>query len=894
MRNVWRKGILALGVAQAILLLAGVSSTPAAFEPDRFAIESASASLSTPQAGAHADVTVSFEFALSEGEPYGLARDIEVSLPPGVIGNPQGIPRCSVLQLGNTVDESACPLDSQVGVTLIRLGGINSGTFVEPLYNMPAPGGDVVARLGFFAGPYPAVLSVRVDPIRYGLVATIEGAPSGATLIGASTTLWGVPADPSHDAQRLTPQEALNGKAPPGGRKATLPPAPFMSNPTSCVTPRSLTVTATTYELPAAPVSRTAPFPAIVGCGKLSFEPEFALTATNPEASAPTGVDVDLRIPQDETPQGRATSALRSAEVTLPPGLTINPAAGDGLVGCSSAEVGFETARPPACPDAAKLGSAELEVPALERVLHGSIYQRTPEPGHLFRFWLVTDELGVRLKLPAEIEADPVTGQLRTIFDGIASLGGNPQVPVSDIRLHFSGGPRAPLATPPGCGTFQTHYVFTPWSGNGPTRGDAPLTIGAGCGKGGFSPRLLAGTEDPFAGRFSPFTLELTRADGEANPSGLEVTLPPGLLGKLAGIPVCPDSAAPTGACPPASQVGTVATASGVGTSPLWIPQPGKEPTAVYLAGPYRAAPYSLVIRVPAQAGPFDLGTVVVRAGIYISPETAQITVKSDPLPQILQGVPIAYRAIHVDVSRRDFTLNPTDCSAKRIEATVVATSGDVATPTAGFQATNCAKLGFRPSLKLSLRGGTRRTQHPALKSVLTFPKKGEFANVAKASVTLPHSVILDPNHVGRPCTRPRFAAEDCPKISILGRAKAWTPLLDRPLEGNVYFRSNGGVRELPDIVADLRGQIRFELVGAVDSASSKTNARIRTTFFAVPDAPVTRFQLELKGGSQGLLVNSTNLCARPLTAAINLQAQNGRLLRSQPKIASSCGRKRR
>jgi hypothetical protein len=880
-------------VALAVVALCAPAFAGAA-EFDKYAVESVSASLSTTQAGAHADVTLSFELTQKEGAPYALTRDIAIDVPPGVTGNPQSIPRCSVSQLGNEPAESECPTSSQVGVSEITLGGDVSGTFIEPVYNMDPPlNSDVVARLGLFAGPYPVLINVRVDPVDYGLVATMEGAPAAAGVVAASTTLWGVPAAKVHDLLRLTPEEASKNEMPVEGRPAGLPEAPFMSNPTSCVTERQISATATSYQVPDAPSTKTAPFPAITGCGVLNFEPTFTAVPTNPEAAAPTGLDAELIIPQDETPQGKATSALKSATVTLPEGFTVNPSAADGLAACSASEVGFGTAAPPQCPEAAKIGNAEIDVPALERVLEGAVYQRTPEPGHLFRFWLVTDELGVRLKLPAEIEANPITGQLRTVFNGIPSLGGNPQVPVESLKFHIFGGPRAPLATPASCGTYQTHYEFTPWSGRPPRVGDTPMQIVNGCGKGGFSPRLSAGMLSLRAGAFSPFVMTLTRSDGEANPQSLSVTLPQGLLAKLGGVPLCPDADAATGACPASSQVGSLAAATGVGGAPLWIPQPGKAPTAVYLAGPYKGAPYSIVAKVPAQAGPFDLGTVVNRAGIYVDPETAVATIKTDPLPQILEGVPVLYRTIQVAVDRPEFTLNPTDCSGKEIKATVVASNGAAATPAAPYKATNCASLAYSPKLRLSFKGSTKRSGNPAVKAVLTQPA-GQ-ANTAAATVILPPSQFIDQAHINNPCTRVQFNADACPKASILGTAEAKTPLLDQPLKGPVYFRSNGGARELPDVVADLHGPIHVTLVGFVDAVPKKGTeiSRVRTRFANVPDAPVTRFTMNLFGGKRGLIENSDNLCRARRVAKVRLAAQNGRVRNQAVAISTGCKRTR-
>jgi hypothetical protein len=873
------------GLALAVAMI-GAPSTALGVA---YELESVSASLSSTQAGAHADFTTTFTLAEEGGEPAGLTRDIEVRLPPGMIGNPQGIRTCSTAEFGSAVAESECPIASQVGVAEVTLGGLNAGTFREAIYNMEPPGGEVVARLGFFAGPFPMIINVKVDPRDYSLVAKLEGAPAAASVISSSTTLWGVPAAAIHDPDRITPLEALNQSGPPGGRPAGVPAAPFMTNPTSCGPAGQITITATSYQFPDAPSTRSAPFPAIHGCEIVKFDPAFSLTATNPEAAAPTGIDAELRIPQDETPHGRGTAALKSAIVTLPSGFTINPAAGDGLASCGAAEVGFETARPSACPDAAKIGSAEIEVPALERVLQGSVYQRTPEPGELFRFWLVADELGVHLKLPAKIEANPLTGQLRTVFAGIPALGGNPQVPVESLKLHIFGGPRAPVATPAACGSYQTHYEFFPWSGNPPAVGNTATQIVTGCNKGGFSPGFEAGTRNSFAGHFSPFSLDLTRQDGEANPATLAVTLPQGLLAKLGGVPLCPEAATASGNCPGTSQIGSVAASAGVGGAPLWIPQPGKAPTAVYLAGPYRGGPYSVIVRVPAQAGPFDLGTVVTRAAIHVDPETTQASIVSDPLPQILEGVPIAYRRLHVDIDRPKFTINPTDCSAKTIEARVTATTGAVASPSAGFQATNCAKLAYTPRLTMRLRGNMKRTQNPALRVTLTQP--GGQANTARAVAVLPSSQFIDQSHINNPCTRVQFRASQCPSASILGRVRAFTPLLDQPLEGPVIFRSNGGARELPDMVADLHGAIDVTLVGFIDSVHRKGSdrSRVRTIFASVPDAPVTKFTMNLFGGKKGLLENSVNLCKAKHRVTVKLKGQNGKLANSNPLLQTRC-----
>jgi hypothetical protein len=885
--------------ALTVTALAIFTAAAAASEFDKYGLKSASTSLSSTQAGEHADLTVAFELTKQEsGEharrPYAYTRDVEVKLPPGIVGNPQakGLSSCSVGQLGNLPAESECPRASQVGVTEISVTEENfAATLLEPVYNMASPGGDIVARIGFFASGYPALINVQIDPVDYSLVATMKGAPAAAGLVAASFTLWGVPSASSHDDERMTPLEARGQQSPPP--RSVEPAAPFMTNPTDCTMSRQVTVTARSYQLPDNPSTITAPLEDITGCGKISFNPSFTAVPTDPEAAAPTGLDAELVIPQDETPVGRGTSTLKGAVVTLPAGLAINPSAGDGLGACSPEQVGYGKSEPSHCPDSAKIGSVEIEAPALADTLHGSVYQRTPEPGHLFGFWLVTDEQGVHLKLPAEIEADPLTGQLTTVFAGIPALGGNPQFPISDLKLDVFGGPRAPLATPASCGTYQTHYSFTPWSGKPPSEGDTPMQITSDCNKGGFAPGLSAGTRSLEAGSFSPFVFTLTRADGEANPQEISLTLPEGLLAKLGGVPLCPEAAVSTGGCPAASRVGSVAAAVGVGSEPLWIPQPGRSPTAVYLAGPYKGAPYSVVSVVPAQAGPFDLGTVVNRAGIFINPSTAQATIKTDPLPQILQGVPVSYRTIQVEVDRPDFTLNPTGCTRRETETEITASNGATAHPSDAFKAINCDKLAYSPRLRLIFAGSSKRTGNPAVKAVLT--QKRRQANTKAAVVLLPASEFIDNSHISTPCTRVQFDAEKCPKGSILGHAKAFTPLLDQPLQGPVYFRSNGGERELPDLVADLHGPIHVVLVGFIDSVKTgRESSRVRTRFLNVPDAPVTRFTMSLYGGKRGLIENSVNLCKHPRTAESILKAQNGAVRTTSQRIEMRCGKGRR
>ncbi len=881
----------AVAVLALVALMAGVS--PASSAPEDYGIADSSVNLSTNLAGDHPDLFLNFELktdpaspedATGLHEPYARTRDLTIELPPGFMGNPNAVGQCSPEQFSNAfTGGEGCPIGSQVGYVELHLYTFFS-TLIEPIYNLTPPGEETVARLGFYAATLPNYIDVGVrSESDYGLTATLQGVPANEKLVAANTVLWGVPADSSHNNLRLTPREAFpEFRRNSPLRSSGVEPAPFFTNPTSCASSQPVNISSDSYQLPdMIATAEPAPLlPAIVGCGSIDFEPSFSLAPTSEAAASPAGLDATLTIPQNEAPAGRATSQLRSATVKVPTGVSISPNAADGLEACSSSQVHYREDRATDCPPGAQIGTAEFDVPALSRILKGTVYQRTPEPGHLFRIWLVADELGVHVKIPGEILVDRATGQITSVFVD------TPQVPVETLKLQFKGGPRGVVITPRTCGTYFTRWEFGPWSGAAPAVGQSPFTIDENCNTGGFRPVLKAGSTNATAGSLTHFTLDLTREDGEQNVGSVEVSLPDGLLAKPKGIPLCEGDAAVDGSCPSGSRVGFTSVAAGAGSNPLWIPQPGKEPTSIFLSGPYRGAPYSLVIRVPAQAGPFDLGTVVTRAAISVDPTSAGVTVKSDPLPQILEGVPVFYKTIHVSIDRDDFMTNPTSCEPTSVRGTVRSDTGSAAPVSSPFQVGSCASLGFKPPLTIRLEGGTQRTKSPRLKAVVR-PRPGD-ANIGKVTVKLPASEFLEQAHIGTVCTRVQFAAESCPAASVYGYAKAFTPLLDKPLQGPVYLRSNGGDRELPDLVAALNGQIKVELVGYIDSVSQ----RIRTRFVSVPDAPVTRFVLNMKGGKKSLLVNSINICKDTHQASVRMTGQNGRKNDLQLPVLTGCKKK--
>ncbi|HET9593254.1 MAG TPA: hypothetical protein VFP17_10090 [Solirubrobacterales bacterium] len=886
-----RRAALAIACVVAFIQGGSLASADAA-EFEEFGIKSASAQLTDTSAASHPDFVTRFELNHHAGSggtqiSTGRLESASVFLPPGLVGNPKALDQCSTgefLQVNSSGGAIGnCPVQSQVGVVKFLLSGNEENeSFTEPLYNLEPPHPDTeVARLGFSAaiGPVFIDISVRTGG-DYGLTATAHGVPAVSSLIWAQTTIWGDPSDPRHNTQRLTTAEANycyeTGTAcqTENGERSVAPAEKaFLTNPSACQD-QAVDFAVTSFQLPGQLFTAQAPLDTIADCQGLPFEPTLELQPTTPKAGAPTGLHATIHLPQHEGTHERGTSTMREARVILPEGMTISASAAQGLEACSDEQVGFHQEVDAACPDASKLGTATIVSPVLEQPLHGAIYQRTPSPGHQFGLWLVTDELGLHVKLPGEVTGDPNTGQLTARFSGL------PQLPVEEVALDLWGGPKAPLKNPDTCGSHTAYFDFTPWSTDPDATGQAAVTIDEGCGAG-FSPKLTAGVTHPVAGAFSPFVLTLTRGDAEDNIKGLDVILPQGLLAKLRGVPLCPGAAAASGACPEGSKIGSVVVAAGAGPDPLWIPQPGKAKPQVYLAGPYAGAPYSIVSVVPAQAGPFDLGTVAVRSGLYVDPETGVATVRTT-LPQVLEGATILYRTIHVVIDRRRFIINPTDCRAMKVKATVVATRGATAAPSDRFQVGRCRRLKFAPKLSLSLSGGSKRGEYPALTATMK-TRRGD-ANVDHLSVVLPHSEFLAQEHIGTICTRKRFVVRNCPKRSVYGYAEAWTPLLSKALKGPVYLRSSD--HPLPDLVAALRGQIEVDLDGRIDSTKG---GGIRTTFATVPDAPVTKFVLRMNGGDKSLLVNSTDICKVSHRAILRIVAQNGRRFSSRPDLKTRC-----
>jgi hypothetical protein len=879
----------------AILMLAAMwaPSAFADFGIKSFDGEVTSDPAGTPdtQAGSHPyAVSTSIFFNTTEDPeteidvPDGNVKDIHVHLPPGLIGNPAATPQCTQaqFQLSQFLQPGGCPASSQVGVTTIFIDNA-SATF--PVYNLvPHPG--VPAEFGFVVllDPVHAYATIRTGN-DYGLDINLDDISQGLAIQGTKLTFWGTPADPRHDTERAcsSPTTTCHSEA---------PEEPFLTLPAVCGIPALTTMTATSWQSPkAAPAAASfvnhgkggEPL-SLDGCDQVPFTGSVKTSLDTPVADSPSGLSVDVHVPQA---QGTiATASLRDTEVTLPPGIAIDPSTANGLAGCGLAELGLTQPTPSTCPANSTIGQTEIDTPLVSEPLIGPIYlaRQTENPfGSLIAIYAIAEAHGVRVKLPGKLALDPGTGQLVTTFDN------TPLLPFSDFKLTFFGGPRSVLATQVTCGTQPVAATLAPWSGTAPISAPASVTVdsapsGLPCPASAaarpFRLGLEAGTVSNAAALHSPFALKVTRADGQQELGSLDATLPRGLLAVLKGVPTCGNAQAVTGTCGGASLIGSVKAGAGAGTDPFYVTS-GR----AYLTGPYEGAPLGLDFVVPAVAGPLDLGVVNVRAALFVDPATAQVTVKTDPLPRILLGVPLRLRSLALDVDRGGFIVNPTDCDPGEVSVSAHSVFGATDSLADRFQAAGCGQLAYAPRVRATLLGrgkALRRAGNPKLRVTLTQPA-GQ-ANTDDVAVTMPPAINLDQAHIKTICTRVQFAAGKCPPGSIYGHAKAVTPLLEAPLTGPVYLRSSN--HKLPDLVADLNGQIEIELDGRIDTK----NGGIRTSFTNLPDAAVSKFELTMNGGKRGLLVNKEQICLRQRHATAVIDAKNGRTADQNPVLQAQCG----
>lgn len=881
--------------------------TPISSEPAGFGFQSAygflldAAGAPATQAGAHPyQMITSFELNTqlahnALGAPAGGLRDATVNLPAGLVVNPTATPvRCTEAELETDLSGGGCPAASAVGVVRITIGASETRTGgLEPLFNMVPPPGTP-ADLGFDAagfGLYVHLLGGIRTGGDYGLTASAHDVSQFGEIVGVSAYLWGNPSDPSHDTTRGV---CANEE---GSCPVTPTSTPFLTLPSACSGPLTTTITADSWQDPG---RFTTPdtFPTldlsgnpvgVSGCEKLDFSPQITAKPDTTAAEAPSGLDVDIQIPQEESLSGLAEANLKDATVTLPAGMAISPSAANGLGACSPEQIGLNNANAVSCPDSSKLGEAEIITPLLAQPLKGAVFlaqQGTNPFGSLLALYLVAEGSGALIKLAGHVEADPITGQLTTTFQN------NPQLPFTELKLKFFGGARAPLITPAGCGTYETTSALTPWSGTAAATPSDTFALTSGCG-GGFAPAFSAGSTNNQADGFSPLSVRLSRQDGEQRLSGVQVKLPSGLLGVLKSVAQCPEPGASQGTCGPESLIGHTTVAAGPGPDPFYV---GGN---VFLTGPYKGAPFGLSILVHAIAGPFDLGNVIVRAAISIDPHTAQITATTDPLPTILQGIPLDLRTVNVTIDRSGFIFNPTNCTPATAGATITSTAGASAGRVNPFEAANCGLLPFKPSFTASV-GGKASKANGATLDVKVASKGGPQlgggeANIKSVRVELPKQLPSRLTTLQKACVASVFEANpaQCPQESNVGSAAALTPLLAHPLSGPAYLVSHGGAA-FPDLVIVLQGEgITLDLVGNTQIKNGITSS----TFKAVPDAPISSFELKLPTGKFSVLgaylaSNANyNFCGQTLQMPTTITAQNGAVIhQSTPIAVTGCG----
>lgn len=935
------KGLRGFVVGLFTTVIACGLATPA-WAGESFGVEAFSSAILSTEAGLPATQAGSHPYALTtsltfnhvvtgeeEGhlrvQTYGDPKDVVVNLPQGLLIDPRATEtRCTEAELERPEGPASCPNAAAVGVVSIYLDYHEVSE--EPIYNMAPPAG-VPAELGFNAAAIGLVMHVGGN-VRtggdYGLSADISDIPQEHPIYGVKLTLWGDPSNPIHDRERgLCADEEAKQIARETGIPSSCPversTKPLLTLPTSCPGEATTTTTISTdsWQQPANlnpdgtpdlsdPRWQSASFsgPPVTGCEKLDFSPKLTIGTAEPQAASaesPSGLNVDLQLPQEASVNGLAEADLRDVTVTLPAGIAVSPSAANGRAACTPEEIELGNAQVPACPDASKVGSAKIVTRLLEEPLEGSVYLAQPydnqaafgSPQHpggsLLALYLVADGDGLLIKLAGEVAADPNTGQLTVTF------ANTPQLPFSDLQLSFFGGPRAILLTPPACGAYAATSTLTPWSGTPAVAESSNLEIDSGpnggaCPSGRFTPAFTAGTANDQAGAPSAFSMLLTRQDGEQRFGAVTVRMPGGLLGVLKNVALCPEPQASQGACSQAAQIGTATVGVGPGPDQLYLPEPGAPANAVYLTGPYEGAPFGLSVVVPALAGPFDLGVVIMRAKVEVDPRTAQLIATSDPLPSIEQGIPLDIRTIGVTVDRPDFMFNPTNCTPQTVAGTISAAGGAQVPVSSPFATTNCASLPFKPTLSVLTHEQTSKAGGAYL-HVKVASGPGQ-ANIGKVKVDLPKQLPSRLTTLQKACLARVFAANPaaCPADSVVGMGTVDTPLLAHPLTGPAYLVSHGVV-SFPALVIVLQGEgITLELEGQTNIRKGITSS----TFRSLPDAPIGTLDLVLPMGPHSAFAASLpgqakgGLCAQTLKMPTAITAQNGAQLKRTVRIAVS------
>jgi hypothetical protein len=914
------------------------SEPPAGVEDYEMASEEEGGALDT-QAGSHpfqltTTLTLNQLFDPSKhhnGElltkPVEQAKDLNFRLPPGLVGDTTPIPRCTLGQFLHEINfhrEDECTPQTAVGVaqvTVIEPGLIGLQTYVEPLFNLEPAVGEP-ARFGFFVqGLTPVILdtSVRTGG-DYGVTVSVNNITQIVSFLSSQVTFWGVPGDSRHDISRGWACIADDGGREEGDAPCAAlgehKPPPLLALPTSCTGPLVTSIETDSWQHEGSFQSfpTNEPLPSLDGCNELPFSPSISVAPDGEAGSTPSGLTVDVHVPQDVSlnPEGLSEADVKDTTVALPVGVALNPAAADGLQACSDTpepgrpegQIALNSTEAVDCPEASKVGTVKIKTPLLPNALEGSAYlaaQNENPFGSLVALYVVAQDpvSGVLVKLAGEVVPDPVTGQLVSTFKN------TPQLPFDDFELKFFGGSRAPLVTPAACAAYTTTSTIAPWSGSASSSPSSTFNIisgpnGSRCqSPPPFVPSLTAYTTSIQAGGFTPFTMTMSREDGSQNLQAIQLHMPAGLSGLLAGVKLCGEPQADAGTCGAESEIGETIVSVGLGGDPFSVTG-GK----VFITGPYDGAPFGLSIVNPAKAGPYDLekGTpcdcVVVRARIEVDPHTAALTITSDDsgpykIPTILDGIPLQIQHVNVTVNRPGFTINPTNCNPMAITGTMSSTEGASSPLSVPFQVTNCGTLAFAPKFAVSTSGKTSKAYGASLTAKLSYPTaaQGTQANISRVKVDLPKQLPSRLTTLQKACTSAQFEANpaNCPAASKIGYATVTTPLLPVALNGPAIFVSHGG-EAFPSLTMVLQGYgVTIDLVGA--TFISKTGIT-STTFKTVPDTPFNTFTLTLSEGKYSALAANGNLCTSKLAMPTEFVAQNGlKINQSTPIAVTGCAK---
>jgi hypothetical protein len=855
------------------------------------------------------------------GEP----RDLDFKLPPGLVGNPNAVPQCPRTDFDEGEEGEkhgkGCPASSRIGIEDVEFEG---GSGVLPIYNiMPPPG--IAAQFGFTLSGITTLLDAKVrSGGDYGITEHVFNVPERKIRF-SSTTIWGNPSEEVFDVLRRGGSPGCV-PGPSGGCVYTGPQEPFLTMPTSCQGPQPILgeILGTWEDIEARPPvaevkthNSEGTEVGIEGCERLAhFNPTATIAPDTTSSDTPAGLTAEVKVPQGVNPEQLSTAGLRDTTVTLPPGVVINPGQATGLVACQSSqenidpgtELGESEAMdgPPSCPTASKVGTDEISTPLLPDKLVGNVYILQNNPPHL-QVLVAASADGVNLKLIGEVNLNPNTGQITTTFKN------TPDFPFTTFKLAFSGGAQAALATPTTCNTsefpaYTSEAAFTPWSEpfveNALSLSSFEITRGPGGGpctpygsRMPFSPTMEAGSTTDQAGGYTDFTMLLQRGDGQQRISSLQFKTPEGLLGMIRNVPLCPEPQAAEGTCSQASEIGHTVTTAGPGPYPFEVPQAGGPPAPIYLTGPYDGAPYGLSIVVPVIAGPFNLGTVKVRAKIEVDPHTSQLTITTGELPPILDGIPTDLRAIDAVIDRANFMFNPTDCNPMGFTGTAMSTEGAKAGLESHFQVGSCQSLTFKPDFTVSTQAKTSKADGASLTAKIVYPttplganQASSQANIASVKVDLPKQLPSRLTTLQKACTAAQFEQNPagCPAASLVGHATAVTPVLPTSLTGPAYFVSHGG-EAFPSLIVVLQGDgVTVDLVGTTFISKAGITS---STFKQVPDVPISSFELVLPEGKYSAL--TTNLpakdhysfCGQKLVLPTAFVAQNNAVIHQSTPV---------